>query len=200
MWRYENQVRKQGYKLITGIDEAGRGALAGPVVAASVILPADCQIPGLNDSKKLSERRRNQLFEIILEKAVAIGIGMVFERVIDKVNILQATKIAMGDSVSDLGFAPDFLLIDGNQKINSKIPQLTIVKGDTLSASIQAASIIAKVTRDRMMVHYHRDYPQYGFSKHKGYGTRNHLESIRKFGPCKIHRRTFKGVKEYCSE
>lgn len=199
MWHYENQVRKQGYNLITGIDEAGRGPLAGPVAAASVILPADCQIQGLNDSKKLSARRRNQLFEVILEKAVAIGIGMVFERVIDKVNILQATKIAMTDSVSSLECTPDFLLIDGNQKINSKIPQLTIVKGDTLSASIQAASIIAKVTRDRMMVHYHRDYPQYGFSKHKGYGTRDHLASIRKFGPCKIHRKTFKGVKEYCS-
>lgn len=198
MWFYENQFKKRGYKLITGIDEAGRGPLAGPVVAASVILPENCQIKGLKDSKKLSEKIRNQIFEIIQQKAVAIGIGIVYENVIDRINILQAVKIAMVESVSRLSFEPDYLLIDGNQKINSFIPQLTIIKGDTLSASIAAASIAAKVTRDRMMFHYHNIYPQYGFSRHKGYGTQSHLINISKFGPCEIHRKTFKGVKEYC--
>lgn len=197
MWFYENQFKKRGYKLITGIDEAGRGPLAGPVVAASVILPENCQIEGLKDSKKLSEKTRNQIFKIIQQKAVAIGIGIVYENVIDRVNIFQAVKVAMAESVSGLSCKPDFLLIDGNQKINSIIPQLTIIKGDTLSASIAAASVIAKVTRDRLMIHYHNIYPQYGFSQHKGYGTQKHLKNISKFGPCKIHRKTFKGVKEY---
>lgn len=197
MWFYENQFKKRGYKLITGIDEAGRGPLAGPVVAASVILPENCQIEGLKDSKKLSEKTRNQIFKIIQQKAVAIGIGIVYENVIDRVNIFQAVKVAMAESVSGLSCKPDFLLIDGNQKINSIIPQLTIIKGDTLSASIAAASVIAKVTRDRLMIHYHNIYPQYGFSQHKGYGTQKHFKNISKFGPCKIHRKTFKGVKEY---
>lgn len=199
MWFYENQFKKRGYKLITGIDEAGRGPLAGPVVAASVILPENCQIEGLKDSKKLSEKIRNQIFEIIQQKAVAIGIGIVYENAIDRVNIFQAVKIAMAESVSGLSCKPDFLLIDGNQKINSIIPQFTIIKGDTLSVSIAAASVIAKVTRDRLMIHYHNIYPQYGFSQHKGYGTQKHLKNISKFGPCKIHRKTFKGVKEYVS-
>ncbi len=198
MWHYEIEAKKQGYKLIAGIDEAGRGPLAGPVTAASVILPENCQIEGLNDSKKLSEKKRDIIFQIIRQKAIAVGVGIVYENIIDKINILQAAKTAMADSVSRLSCKPDFLLIDGNQKISSTVPQLTVVKGDSLSASIAAASIIAKVTRDRMMIHYDGIYPQYGFSRHKGYGTRDHLKNISKFGPCKIHRKTFKGVKEHC--
>jgi len=198
MWHYENETRKQGHEIIAGIDEAGRGPLAGPVVAASVILPENCRVEGLNDSKKLSEKKRNLIFQIIRKKAVAIGIGITYENIIDQINILQAARAAMADSVSRLSCKPDFLLIDGNQKIPSIIPQLTIKKGDALSASIAAASVIAKVSRDRMMLHYDGIYPQYGFSRHKGYGTQDHLKNISKFGPCKIHRKTFKGVKEYC--
>ncbi len=198
MWHYENETRKQGHEIIAGIDEAGRGPLAGPVVAASVILPENCRVEGLNDSKKLSEKKRNLIFQIIRKKAVAIGIGITYENIIDQINILQAARAAMADSVSRLSCKPDFLLIDGNQKIPFIIPQLTIKKGDVLSASIAAASVIAKVTRDRMMLHYDGIYPQYGFSRHKGYGTQDHLKNISKFGPCKIHRKTFKGVKEYC--
>ena len=198
MWHYENETRKQGHEIIAGIDEAGRGPLAGPVVAASVILPENCRVEGLNDSKKLSEKKRNLIFQIIRKKAVAIGIGITYENIIDQINILQAARAAMADSVSRLSCKPDFLLIDGNQKIPSIITQLTIKKGDALSSSIAAASVIAKVTRDRMMLHYDGIYPQYGFSRHKGYGTQDHLKNISKFGPCKIHRKTFKGVKEYC--
>ncbi len=198
MWHYENETRKKGHKIIAGIDEVGRGPLAGPLVAVSVVLPENCQVEGLNDSKKLSEKKRNLVFQIIRQKAISIGIGITYEKIIDQINILQATKVAMADSVSRLSFKPDFLLIDGNQKIASMIPQLTIVKGDALSASIAAASVVAKVTRDRMMIHYDDIYPQYGFSRHKGYGTQDHLKNISKFGPCKIHRKTFKGVKEYC--
>jgi ribonuclease HII len=198
MWHYENETRKQGHKIIAGIDEAGRGPLAGPVVAASVILPENCRVKGLNDSKKLSEKKRNLIFQIIQQKAVAVGIGITYENIIDQINVLQATRVAMAGSVSRLSCKPDFLLIDGNQKIPSIIPQRTIKKGDAFSASIAAASVIAKVTRDRMMLHYDGIYPQYGFSRHKGYGTQDHLKNISKFGPCKIHRKTFKGVKEYC--
>ena len=190
MWHYENETRKQGHEIIAGIDEAGRGPLAGPVVAASVILPENCRVEGLNDSKKLSEKKRNLIFQIIRKKAVAIGIGITYENIIDQINILQAARAAMADSVSRLSCKPDFLLIDGNQKIPFIIPQLTIKKGDVLSASIAAASVIAKVTRDRMMLHYDGIYPQYGFSRHKGYGTQDHLKNINKFGPCKIHRKT----------
>ena len=198
MWHYENETRKHGHKIIAGIDEAGRGPLAGPVVAASVILPENCRVEGLNDSKKLSEKKRNLIFQIIRKKAVAIGIGITYENIIDQINILQAARAAMADSVSRLSCKPDFLLIDGNQKIPSIITQLTIKKGDALSSSIAAASVIAKVSRDRMMLHYDGIYPQYGFSRHKGYGTEDHLKNISKFGPCKIHRKTFKWVKEFC--
>ena len=198
MWFYETEIGNQGYKSIAGIDEAGRGPLAGPVVAASVILPKKCRIEGLNDSKKLSEKKRNLIFRIIQQKALAIGIGVVSWDIIDRTNISHAVKAAMVDSVSRLSSKPDFLLIDGIQEIPSIIPQLTIKKGDALSASIAAASIIAKVTRDGMMVHYNDIYPSYGFSRHKGYGTQDHLKNIIKFGPCKIHRKTFKRVKEYC--
>lgn len=191
---YENQARKNGCKVISGIDEAGRGPLAGPVVAASVILPENCIIDGLKDSKKLSEKKRNLLFKIIKQKADTIGIGIVYENIIDKINIFQSVKLAMADSVSKLLIKPDILLIDGNQKINYNIAQLTIVKGDTLSPSIAAASVIAKVTRDKIMIDFHKLYPQYGFINHKGYGTKEHLEKIKQFGPCKIHRKTFKGV------
>ncbi len=198
MWFYETEIGNQGYKSIAGIDEVGRGPLAGPVVAASVILPEKCRIEGLNDSKKLSEKKRNLIFRIIQQKALAIGIGVVSWDIIDRTNISHAVKAAMVDSVSRLNSKPDFLLIDGIQEIPSIIPQLTIKKGDALSASIAAASIIAKVTRDGMMVHYNDIYPSYGFSRHKGYGTQDHLKNIIKFGPCKIHRKTFKRVKEYC--
>ena len=198
MWFYETEIGNQGYKSIAGIDEVGRGPLAGPVVAASVILPEKCRIEGLNDSKKLSEKKRNLIFRIIQQKALAIGIGVVSWDIIDRTNISHAVKAAMVDSVSRLNSKPDFLLIDGIQKIPSIIPQLTIKKGDALSASIAAASIIAKVTRDGMMVRYNNIYPSYGFNRHKGYGTQDHLKNIIKFGPCKIHRKTFKRVKEYC--
>ena len=198
MWFYETEIGNQGYKSIAGIDEAGRGPLAGPVVAASVILPEKCRIEGLNDSKKLSEKKRNLIFRIIQQKALAIGIGVVSWDIIDRTNISHAVKAAMVDSVSRLNSKPDFLLIDGIQEIPSIIPQLTIKKGDALSASIAAASIIAKVTRDGMMVRYNNIYPSYGFNRHKGYGTQDHLKNIIKFGPCKIHRKTFKRVKEYC--
>lgn len=182
---------------IAGIDEAGRGPLAGPVAAAAVILPEKHKISTLADSKKLSENQREKIYGEIKEVAIAVGVALVGCEEIDRINILQATKLAMTQAVDNLGDRPDFLLIDGNTPIETNISQETIIKGDSLCESIAAASIVAKVTRDRLMKELHKAYPQYLFSKHKGYGTKVHLEKIKKYGPSPIHRKTFKGVREY---
>ncbi len=189
---YEENAIKAGYKLVCGIDEAGRGPLAGPVYAAAVVLPLGLEIDGLNDSKKLSEKKREQLFDIICEKAVDYSIGIATEQEIDEINILNATFLAMHRAVEGLKIKPDYALIDGNQ--HPKIPFLTeetVVKGDAKSMSIAAASILAKVSRDRFMLEKAKEYPQYQFEKHKGYGTKLHYEMLKEFGPSKIHRMTF---------
>lgn len=194
---FEQQARTSGYRFIAGIDEAGRGPLAGPVVAAAVILPDGVRIAGVNDSKKLSPQARERLFDAIKAQALAVGIGMAGPELIDRINILQATRYAMLEAVTKLSQQPDYLLIDGISTIDSKIPQKTIKKGDSLSHSIAAASIIAKVSRDRLMCDMDTLYPGYGFAGHKGYGSASHLEAIRLLGPTAIHRLTFGGVKEY---
>jgi len=195
----EKKLWLQGYKIVVGLDEAGRGPLAGPVVAACVIFNSQFlisnkfsikQFSKINDSKKLSEKQREEAYEILINhKDVKWGVGIVSEKVIDKINILEATKLAMKKSFEKLN--PDFLLCDGNFKINSGILEKSIIKGDQKVFSISAASIIAKVTRDRLMQKYHKKYPQYGFDKHKGYGTALHIFNLEKFGSCKIHRKTF---------
>lgn len=195
MRRYERKARKRGYRLIVGVDEVGRGPLAGPVVACALILPPECRIRGLNDSKRLSPKKREKLYPVIKEKALAIGLGRVGEKKIDEINILKATHLAMKRAISHLGVEPDLLLVDGFEIPGVKIPQKAIVRGDEMSASIAAASIIAKVTRDRLMVKYHKRHPEYGFHRHKGYGTEGHIRALKKNGPSRIHRRTFSGVK-----
>jgi ribonuclease HII len=187
----ERELWNSGLKLVAGVDEAGRGPLAGPVVAAAVVLPYGVDIAGIDDSKKLSEQKREELYRIISDSAVGIGIGIVDHLVIDEVNILNATFRAMHLAITQLSCVPEHLLIDGPYFAGANIPYSTIVNGDSLSVSIAAASIIAKVTRDRLMCQYHREYPQYGFANHKGYGTREHIEAIKKFGLCSIHRKTF---------
>lgn len=189
MRKYEEMHRD--CQFICGIDEAGRGPLAGPVVAGAVILPADCEILYLNDSKKLSAAKREMLYDEIMEKAVAVGVGMVSPARIDEINILQATYEAMKAAVADLGVEPDLLLNDAVTIPGIGTPQVPIVKGDAKSVSIAAASIIAKVTRDRLMAQYDEILPGYGFAKHKGYGSKEHIETIRELGPTPIHRRTF---------
>ena len=189
MRKYEEQYKD--CKFICGIDEAGRGPLAGPVVAGAVILPSDCEILFLNDSKKLSAAKREELYDEIMEKAVAVGVGMASPARIDEINILQATYEAMRTAVSELGVEPDILLNDAVTIPEITIPQVPIIKGDAKSVSIAAASIIAKVTRDRLMVQYEEVLPGYGFAKHKGYGSKEHIEAIRRLGPTPIHRRTF---------
>lgn len=191
MYEIENEYHKNGYVNIAGIDEAGRGPLAGPVYAAAVILDSGTVIKGLNDSKKLSEKRREEIFDEIIEKAVSYNIFSVDEKVIDEINILEATYKAMGGAVEGLEVVPDFVLIDGNRIKGIELPHETVVKGDLKCASIAAASILAKVSRDRFMIEAAEKYPQYGFEKHKGYGTAAHNEAILKYGPCPIHRRTF---------
>ena len=180
-----------GCSLICGVDEAGRGPLAGPVTAGAVILPKDCTILYLNDSKKLSEKRREELFLEIREKAVSYSVGIVGPERIDEINILQATYEAMRQAVSGLGVVPDLLLNDAVTIPELAIPQVPIIKGDAKSVSIAAASILAKVTRDHLMEEYDKQFPQYGFAKHKGYGTAAHVAALREFGPCPIHRRSF---------
>ena len=197
LFEFESKASHQGFKNIAGIDEAGRGPLAGPVVAAAVIFPSKVNIPDLNDSKKLSANKREELFPKIQEISVAFGLAVVDQKVIDKINILQAARLAMKKAVEALKITPGLLLIDGNQKIDSTLNQWAIVKGDSRSLSIAAASVLAKVTRDRIMDGYHKLYPQYEFNRHKGYGTRLHRNLIQEHGPCPIHRRTFKGVSEY---
>ena len=190
----------EGFALVAGIDEAGRGPLAGPVVAAAVILSPDNMIIGLNDSKKLSHGKRESLFKDISAKAANIGIGIVDCRMIDSINILNATLMAMKQAVQNLGVLPDILLIDGNKTIaGMKIKQKAIVKGDSISFSIAAASIVAKVTRDRIMLRMHKKYPQFGFDRHKGYGTKAHMEALKAYGALPIHRFSFAPVKLYGS-
>lgn len=176
---------------ICGIDEAGRGPLAGPVVAGAVILPKGLKIPYLNDSKQLSEKKREELYDVIMEQAVSVGVGIVSTERIDEINILQATYEAMREAVGTLSYRPDVLLNDAVIIPELTIPQEKIIKGDAKSLSIAAASVIAKVTRDRMMKAYHELFPEYGFEKHKGYGSKEHIEMIQKIGPCAIHRRSF---------
>jgi len=197
MLEYETAARAKGYQTIAGVDEAGRGPLAGPVVAAAVLLVSGSCFNGLNDSKKLSSQAREKFFLVIKKQALSYGIGIVDVEKIDKINILQASLLAMKHAVEGLSRKPNLLLIDGNQQINTDIKQWTIIKGDSLSQSIAAASVMAKVTRDKIMEQYHEKFPRYAFNKHKGYGTRLHRDLIRKYGPCPIHRRTFKGVSEF---
>ena len=177
--------------MVAGVDEAGRGPLAGPVVAAAVILPRGYKNPDIKDSKQVSSHKRNILYDLIREEALSVGVGVIESSVIDQVNILRATFMAMKDALADLSIQPDFILVDGNQRIPVIISQKTIVKGDCLSISVAAASIIAKVSRDRIMEMYHRQFPQYDFLKHKGYGTARHRSALMQYGPCKIHRRSF---------
>ncbi len=191
MYSIENQKRNEGKTYIAGVDEAGRGPLAGPVYAAAVILPKDCFIAGLNDSKKLSEKKREELYDVIIEKALAYSIFSVDEKRIDEINILNATYDAMNGAVNSLKLTPDYVLIDGNRTQGMNIEHETVVKGDAKSASIAAASILAKVARDRYISEIAKEYPLYHFEKHKGYGTVLHTEAILKYGPSPIHRRTF---------
>jgi len=189
--RFDEQYYNKGYSLICGIDEAGRGPLAGPVAAGAVILPRGCKILYVNDSKKLSEKRREELSERIKEEAIAFSVAMVDNRRIDEINILQATYEAMRKAVESLKVKPDFLLVDGMAFPGSPVSMEPVVKGDALSFSVAAASILAKVARDRLMRDYDVAYPEYGYAKHKGYGTAAHMEAIRKYGPSPIHRKSF---------
>ena len=191
LWRYEREAFAEGFAVVCGVDEAGRGPLAGPVCAAAVILPRETVIEGLNDSKKLTDQKRRALYDVITERAVAYGIAFASEQEIDEINILQATFLAMERAMQKLSVHPQLALIDGNRAKDFGLPVRTIVHGDSLSASIAAASILAKVTRDRLMEELDGEDTQYGFAVHKGYGTKRHYEALREFGPCPIHRRTF---------
>lgn len=197
---FEALARRHGYRAVAGIDEAGRGPLAGPVVAAAVILPETFDLPGLNDSKQISEKKRNQLYPLIHEQAIAVGIGVGRADEVDEINILQATLKAMSRAVGRLSLPPDFLLVDGITPIPIGIEQKTLKKGDSRSLSIAAASVIAKVVRDRIMVAYDQLFPEYGFAGHKGYGSQKHRDAVAQYGPCICHRRTFAGVKEHCEK
>ena len=191
-WKpFESEVRAAGAKYVCGVDEAGRGPLAGPVYAAAVILPPDLEIEGLNDSKKLSEKKREALYPIICEKALCYSIAFADEKEIDAYNILQATYLAMRRAVEGLAIPADYVLIDGNRMPPLSIPGETIIKGDAVCQSIAAASVLAKVSRDRFMLEMDAKYPQYAFAQHKGYGTKQHYEALRAYGPSEIHRLTF---------
>ncbi|WP_409305402.1 ribonuclease HII [Peribacillus sp. SCS-155] len=192
---YEQDLHSQGFELVAGIDEVGRGPLAGPVVAASVILPEDFYLPGLNDSKKIPEAKREIFYDIILKESTSIGIGIIHSEEIDRLNIYQATKKAMLSAIRELEATPDYLLIDA-MSLEVPMPQLSIIKGDSKSISISAASIIAKVTRDRMMKQYAEAFPQYGFENNMGYGTKEHLKALNLYGPTPWHRRSFAPVKD----
>ena len=191
LWEIERECSAEGFSAICGVDEAGRGPLAGPVCAAAVILPANLEIPDLNDSKKLTDKKRRELYDIITEQAVAYGIALVSEKEIDEINILQATFRAMERAVEQLSVQPDLALVDGNREPNLPMQVRTVIKGDSRSASIAAASILAQVTRDRLLEEMDETYPAYGFAVHKGYGTKRHYEALREHGPCPIHRMTF---------
>jgi ribonuclease HII len=194
----DDEYRRKGYSLIAGVDEAGRGPLAGPVFAAAVILPADSGLPLTLDSKGFSPSRRQDLYAEIISTALAWNVARVENPVIDDINILMATMRAMVHAVKDLDPSPALVLVDGNRSPFTESHSRTVRKGDRLSQSIGAASILAKVQRDKVMAEYHAVWPQYGFDRHKGYGTREHLEAIIRHGPCPIHRKTFRGVKEHC--
>lgn len=194
MWQIEKKVRQKGYAQIAGIDEAGRGPLAGPVVSAAVILPHGFSCYGITDSKRLSEKKRHLFFPRIMQQAVAVGVGICDHIEIDTTNILVAALLSMKRAVRNLDITPDFLLVDGNFPISTDISQQTVIKGDTKSISIAAASIIAKVTRDRIMTTLHQTYPLYNFIRHKGYPTVFHIKALLDHGPCPVHRKTFKGV------
>jgi len=196
LWAYEMEAGNNGYARIAGIDEAGRGPIAGPVVSAAVILPPSSPIEGVKDSKQLTPKKRDLLYNKIYEHAVSVGIGIVDPAEIERINILYASLLSMKMSVQNLMPQPDFLLIDGIFQIPYDLPQMAIPKGDCLSISIAAASIVAKVTRDRLMEKYHYEYPEYGFDKHKGYPTKEHKDAVRRFGCCPIHRKSFRGVRE----
>lgn len=199
LWSFEQRAWDEGFTHVCGVDEAGRGPLAGPVCAAAVILPPNAEIDGLNDSKKLTAKRREALYDVILSQAVAYGIAMVDEKTIDKINILQATFLAMRQAVEQLSVTPELALVDGNREPDfGSIPVKTIIKGDSLSANIAAASILAKVTRDRFMMEQDQIYPQYGFAVHKGYGTQAHYAALRTYGACPIHRKSF--LKKFYAE
>lgn len=191
LWAIERELMAQGVTPICGVDEAGRGPLAGPVCAAAVILPPELEIPGLNDSKKLTDKKRRALYDIIVSEAVCYGIAMASEQEIDEINILQATFNAMERAIEQLSVKPQMALIDGNRERPFPVPVQTVIKGDSLSANIAAASILAKVTRDRYMEEMAEKYPQYGFDIHKGYGTKAHYAALTEHGTCPIHRRTF---------
>ena len=191
LWQIEDSFYEQGIITICGVDEAGRGPLAGPVCAAAVILPPHHQIPYLNDSKKLTDKRRRELYPVIKEQALAYGIGLASEKEIDEINILQATFLAMERALTQLKLRPDLALIDGNREKDFGIPVQTVVQGDSRSANIAAASVLAKVTRDDIMLQMAKDYPQYGFENHMGYGTKAHYDALRTYGPAPIHRMTF---------
>ena len=197
---FERQAQARGYSFVAGIDEAGRGPLAGPVVAAAVILPETFDLPGLTDSKKLSEKARERLYPLIRAQALAVGIGVARPAEIDRINILQATLRSMQRAVGRLNIYPDFLLIDGNVPVPLSLPQQTLVRGDSRSLSIAAASVVAKVVRDRIMVSLDRLHPGYGLAGHKGYGSAAHLAAIAALGPSPCHRRSFGGVREHCGE
>lgn len=188
---YESELQKEGYLRIAGVDEVGRGPLAGPVVTAAVIMPLDDLIPGVDDSKKLSPKKRELLNEEILKRAIAVKIAAQPHTVIDEINILQATRLAMKEAVEGLSVSPDFVLTDGNMTLDLSLPQKSIVHGDALSYTIACASVVAKVYRDNLMKEYAKVYPYYSFEKNMGYGTKAHMDGIREHGICEIHRRTF---------
>ncbi len=196
LWQFEKLAARSGHSLVAGVDEAGRGPLAGPVVAAAVVLPTDFPQQGIDDSKKLTERRRLAAFRVIRRKALAVGVGIVNAARIDTINIFQAARLAMARAVSRLEPKPSLLLIDGNFTIDFPAAQQPLVRGDSRSISIACASIIAKVTRDRIMLSCHRRFPHYGFDRHKGYPTPAHKQALASHGPCPLHRKTFKGVRE----
>ena len=193
MKEYENELYKQGIEYIAGIDEVGRGPLVGPVVTAAVILPKDYYDERINDSKKITEKKRELLYSVIMENAISVGIGISSEKVIDEINILEATKKAMKEAINNLSVKPEHLLIDA-VKLDTSIPSTSIIKGDAKSQSIAAASIIAKVTRDRMMIELDKIHPEYDFKHNKGYGTKKHIEALYKYGPLEEHRKTFEPV------
>lgn len=197
--RYEDDARSRGYCRVAGVDEVGRGPLAGPVVAAAVIWDEAIALDGIRDSKQLTPRKRFTAYQDICREALAIGVGVIDAEVIDRINILQSALLAMTVAVEHLDPQADFLLIDGNHCTSLPLPQIAIIKGDARSISIAAASIVAKVTRDHLMEHYHAQYPEYGFAQHKGYPTRAHRDAVKTYGACPIHRRSFKGVKELFS-
>ena len=194
MLSYEKELYAQGISLIAGVDEVGRGPLAGPVVAAAVILPKDCKIKGLNDSKKIPKKKHEEMYQAVLDQALAVGLGIMDNQTIDRVNIYEATKLAMAEAVAQLKIKPDYLLIDA-MKLDLPLPQQSIIKGDANSLSIAAASIVAKVTRDKMMAEFDQVYPGYDFAQNAGYGTKLHLEGLEKYGITPIHRRSFEPIK-----